>query len=121
MTMCAEQAPRRNPHLGTDCPPWCNVSHEDTDDAPGYRPCMGSGGSIGDVWTRAVLAAHHVVPVVAITGVLGDDTVHVELRARYALHLAGLVELLADATPDQHRELATLIRKASADMDGGQP
>jgi hypothetical protein len=39
------------------------------------------------------------------------------------MHLAGMIEQLANATPEQHRELAAAIRKAAADITdtGGAP
>jgi hypothetical protein len=110
--------PKRNPYLGIDCPPWCTWDHAIADQFTG-RDCVGSGGSIGDVWTRALLAPHHTGnPVVAVTGTPRDQdgTYHVELSPDRALHLAGLVELLADAAPGQHRLLAAAIRKAAADI-----
>lgn len=118
--MTENQAPRRNPHLGTDCPPWCDRDHS----GEACVSCMGSGGSIGDAWTRAMIGRWNDDPVVAVTGAgPGEhDTSHLELRPRHALHLAGLVEILANATPDQHRELVGFIRKAAADIaDGAQP
>ena len=30
LAMPEDQAPRRNPQLGTDCPPWCRADHADT-------------------------------------------------------------------------------------------
>jgi hypothetical protein len=115
--MTASREPRRNPHTGLDCPPWCVTDHAQV------SACIGSGtiGSreLSDVWARAILAPRHDgSPAVAVTGsaVGGDGTHHVELPPRDALQLAGLVELLAGATPDQHRELAAGIRKAAADI-----
>ena len=119
--MNEDLAPRHNPHTGMDCPPWCTQDHVKAGEFT-RRSCIGSGGGIGPVWTRAFLGPHHRGnPVVAVTGA-GDEageTHHVELRPRLALHLAGLVELLAAATPDQHRELAAAIRKAAADITNG--
>jgi len=111
-------APRRNPYLDADCPPWCDADHA-------MAPiCVGSGGPYFpaaqcDVWARAILGPHHAGnPVVAVTGsVRGKGrTYHVELRPHRAEDLAGLVETLAAATPGQHRELAAAIRKAAADI-----
>jgi hypothetical protein len=111
------QATRRNPYLGIDCPPWCAVSHA------GEHPlhaCLGSGGSIGEIWTRALIGACHDGPVVAVTGSgeWHDGGAHLEVNPAAAMHLAGMVEALADATPDQHRELAAAIREGAADITG---
>ena len=112
----APAVPRHNPHTGMDCPPWCEVDHATC------ATCVGSGGPFAspfDVWARAVLGPHHAgSPVVTLTGAGGGKgrTYHLELRPRLAEDLAGLVELLAAATPDQHRELAAAIRKAAADI-----
>jgi hypothetical protein len=124
--MTASRESRRNPHTGLDCPPWCVTDHDQV------SACIGSGtiGSrfLADVWARAILAPRHADDgaMVAVTGhAVGQDGTHqVELPPHVALSLAGIVELLAGATPDQHRELAAGIRKAAADItstDGAQP
>ena len=66
------------------------------------------------------------LPVVAVTGhrFRKRGWPQVQVRAVDADGLAGLVELLADATPAQHRQLAAAIRTAAAvitDAGGAQP
>ena len=111
--MNEDLAPRRNPHLGTDCPPWCATDHADQFGSA----CIGGGGGIDRIWSRAVRSRDGFE--VGITG-LGpaeaDESLHLRLDLHDAGQLAGLVELLADATPDQHRELAAAIRMAAADI-----
>ena len=109
-------AARRNPHTGRDCPDWCATDHD------GVDACVGSGttGTFpAPVFARAVLAPHHAgLPVVAVTGLGDGDTYQIELRPRQALQLAALLELLADAGPDEVRGLAAGIRRAAADTAG---
>ena len=117
--MPEDQALRRNPHLGTACPTWCRTDHaRQFSDA-----CIGGGGSIGSIWALAVRDLFGFK--VALTGIgdgEDDDSQYVSVPVREAGQLAGSVELHADATPDQHRELAAAIRQAAADIAaGGQP
>jgi hypothetical protein len=110
------QATRHNPYTGMDCPPWCTVDHTKAGEIIG-RACIGGGTGIGSIWARAFLGPYHGGnPVAVVTGAGNEpgQTYHVELRPHLAPHLAGLVELLADATPDQHRQLAAEIRHAAA-------
>jgi hypothetical protein len=112
--MTAGQAPHRNPHLGTDCPPWCRTDHA----REFSEACVGGGGGDldGNIWTRAIRNRDGYL--VGVTGLGdGDDTsLYLALGLHGAGQLAGLVELLADATPERHRELAAAIRKAAADI-----
>jgi hypothetical protein len=115
--MTAGQPHRRNPHLDIDCPPWCAVDHsgEFTD------ACVGGGGGIEHIWARAVRS--HDGAVVAVSASLADldaEWPHLRLDLRGAESLAAIVELLADATPDQHRELAAAIRQGAADITEAQ-
>lgn len=114
--MPEDQAPRRNPQLGTDCPPWCRADHADQLACA----CVGGGGSIGHIWTRAVRSrARFEVGVTGLGPEEADESLHLGLDLREAGQLAGLLELLADTAPDQIRELAAAIRKAAADITGG--
>jgi hypothetical protein len=115
--MTAGQAPRRNPHLSTDCPPWCAVDHADQFG----QACVGGGGGLDHIWTRAIRNRDGFE--VGVTG-LGpeeaDESLYISVDLRKAGQLASLVDLLADATPDQHRVVAAAIRKATADITEAQ-
>ena len=120
--MNEDQAPRQN-RDGHPCPPWCEVDHE--------KPVTRAG----------LLAGHHVTRVPVIEAGAGyvhasacqdgfsADAPQIALSARrthgsvlvgvrYAENLAVIIEQLATATPDQHRELAAVIRQAAADITG---
>jgi hypothetical protein len=108
--MNEDQAPRQNAE-GHSCPPWCDIDHAL------YEACVGSGGRMGDIWTRAIRTGDDFY--VSIQGALPDpaaDWPRVALGPREAESMAVIVGLLADATPDQHRELADAIRQAAADI-----
>ena len=111
--MSEDQAPRQNAE-GHPCPPWCDVDHAKFDS------CVGSGGQADDIWTRAIRArdGFHI----SIQGSLPDpaaDWPRLTLDPREAESMAVIVGLLADATPDQHRESAAAIRQAAADITEG--
>jgi hypothetical protein len=99
-----------------ECPAWCEIDH-----SRGDKNCVGSGGSPGlfgpnsdSVWTRALrrVSGQYMVAVTG-AGESVDKGGHLSLAPYDAEHMAALVELLAEATPDQHRELAALIRLAA--------
>jgi hypothetical protein len=74
------------------------------------------------LWATVILGEHHCGrPVVAVTGhrYRGGSS-HVDMAAHRAEDLAVIVEMLADATPDQHRKLAAAIRQAAAQITGAQ-
>ena len=80
-------------------------------------PCVGSGGSIDHIWTRAIRTLKG--DRVTLSASLPDPDDHwpsLVLDLREAEDLAVIVEMIADATPDQHRGLAAAIRKAAADI-----
>jgi hypothetical protein len=113
--MTESQATRRNPHLGTDCPPWCRTDHAQQFG----EACVGGGGGdlSGNIWTRAIRNRDGFeVGVTGIGNGEDDASLHFSVSAREAGELAGMVELLAAATPEEHRELAAAIRKAAAQI-----
>ena len=104
--------PRTN-RDGHPCPSWCVTDHDRfsfhtsetiTAEAPRYRSCH----------VRAIRYATHGGPQVQVAA---DGLIRVD--AGDAGDLAAIIEQLADATPDEHRELAAVIRKTAADIDGG--
>jgi hypothetical protein len=106
------RSPRQN-REGDPCPPWCTVDHEK------YESHVGGGGRIDGIWTRAIRSRG--VSEVGVCASLPDPKVtwpSLNLDLHEAKHLAVIVELLAGATPDQHRELAAAIRQAAAEIAG---
>jgi hypothetical protein len=117
--MPEDQAPRRNPHLGTDCPSWCETDHSKSLGTS----CVGSGSTgldLGRVWARAVLGS--LGPQVAVDGLAEGGPIrsaYIAVELRNAENLATFVELLADMPPADVCALAGAIRKAAADITGG--
>jgi hypothetical protein len=119
------QATRQNAK-GDPCPPWCVTDHSlvrygqtwgyhSSEDRiihtpSGYANATAYQNGSGDDEPRVCLTCLH--------GPVGVVLVDVADAGK----LAALVEDLADATPEQHRELADAIRQAAAVItDGGQP
>ena len=104
-----------NPHLGIDCPPWCVTDH-------GKYSFHGSARiavAAAEYRTFHVRAIQHPGPGHREIQVGGDCLVYV--RSDDAADLAVLIEQLAGATPEQHRELAAAIRQAATGItDGSQ-
>ncbi len=130
--MTASRAPRGN-RGGHPCPPWCATDHEEVHGEAGtYRFHGGTAvrievpGEIRGVPDEIRARPVHDgtadgTPLVSVSGTrygrsygTGGADPHVWLGLRDAEDLAGLVEMLAAATPDQHRELAGAIRAATA-------
>lgn len=110
--------PRRNPHLGADCPPWCVADHA----REFAENCVGPGGSIGPIWVSPILSPRGPQAGVCGLGPGEDDrSLYLGLSPADAEQLAGLVVLLAGVTADQHRELAGFIRDAAAEAAGDGP
>jgi hypothetical protein len=113
MTMTADQTPRQNAE-GSPCPPWCATDHEkwafhDSEWIEVEAPQYASN------YVRAIRYSDDAAPVLAVT------VLSVPLEE--AGYLAKLIEGLATATPDQHRNLAAAIRQAAAvitDANGAQ-
>jgi hypothetical protein len=108
-----------------DCPSWCVTDHENaapgsiredvhlaaeaTVSAPGgtVRACAWWGGSsriAPDVFVSLATAASHS---------------HLSVTPADARGLAELLELMAAATPGQHRDLAAAVRQAAAVLGEG--
>ena len=98
------------------CPAWCTTDHKHPDADSLHRTThMAAVNALwindGLVSTRAFWSGYdHTAPGVFVslstgTGVLAG--------VKSTDGLADLVELLADATPDQHRQLAAHVREAA--------
>jgi hypothetical protein len=117
---CAPATPtNRNGH---PCPPWCTIDHEE-ERGPGLVFSHHSDGATfirTPAWDyvaagRVQIGDNSGGPQVSVTsssGVAGA----LWLKAHDAEKLAGAVEVLAAAAPDQIRELAAAIRKAAAQI-----
>jgi hypothetical protein len=112
------QAPRQN-RDGHPCPPWCEVDHVE----PVRGIVLGHHGTkapLIEAGTGYVHASayHHgfsgAMPQVALSGL--DTSGAALVSAEHAEILAVIIGQLADATPDQHRELAAAIRQAAAQI-----
>ncbi len=121
--MTEDQAPRTN-RDGHPCPPWCTSSHERWDGHSGDTARIDVPGKVRDLPDAFLVGRYQFVaeaekPQVSVSplryGRDGTDPAF-WMPARDAEGLAVIVELLAAATPGQHRELAAAIRKAAADI-----
>lgn len=102
---------------GQECPSWCDRDRE-------HYSCRGTGPSVrsgnGHAWTWAESIMDR--PEIGLTAVPesgyteGNATTgNLEFTARNAAESAAtLIERLADYTPDQHREIAGLVRSTAA-------
>jgi hypothetical protein len=112
MTVTADRPIRQN-RDGDPCPPWCRTDH-DKEVAPGIFACTHRTGLL-----RTALGYRGLLTSVSLhdgleVHVSGLDEGMLFVQVRFAEGLAGLAELLAGATPDEHRQLAAAIRQAVA-------
>jgi hypothetical protein len=108
-----------------DCPPWCRTDHQRV------LSTLASGTEVREQVHRGdrVTIAYRRHPHAPGTHVLlrqlhwadsepavvvADTAAVLSIGAALGLELAGLVEVLADATPTEHRKLAAAIRSAAA-------
>ena len=122
MTTTPEAGPRTNSQ-GHPCPRWCVTDHEERIG----KSCLQLGYH-GDeaviIHTPSGMAAVSAyqdgfsddAPQIALSCLAVNGCVLVD--AGDSGKLAAFVEQLADATPDQHRELAAAIRQAAATITG---
>ena len=115
MTMTTEQAPRQNSE-GDPCPPWCVTDHGKYD-FHGSEPVIVEAPRPRDCCVRAILPYEGQKTQISVQS--AGEQLWVDLGD--APDLAALVELLAGATPAQHRKLAAAIRQVAADItEAGQ-
>jgi hypothetical protein len=105
---------------GSPCPPWCVIDHQ-KDQGGGLRFTHHSdaatfisstrGGCVGVGRVQADLRAGS--PKVSVTS-SSEDPGALWLEPRNAVKLAGVIEALAGATLEQHREFAAAVRAAAA-------
>jgi hypothetical protein len=121
MTATGTTDTARTSRDGHPCPSWCTADHQRSDGhtAPSVRVAVpGAVPGLDDKFLvypwQSPGCAPEIVAVVLRYGRQHKDDLAVYYAARDAGHLAGLVEMLAAATPGQHRELAAAIREAAA-------
>jgi hypothetical protein len=119
---------------GHPCPPWCQTDHDEILSLAGHF--LFHGGPPADIELtgktsapdKITARAFHVgdprfeavVSVAALRHGTDGQQPHLWLTPGDAGDLAGLVDMLAGATPARHRELAAAIRRAAAVItDGG--
>jgi hypothetical protein len=117
------QAPRQN-SKGHPCPPWCTRDHlEDGPVSIAHRGAMSriempGADCVPDVImaSPAHLGIEGEATEVSVHAIRHGSKAHpaLWLAPADAEQLAGLVEMLAKATPARHRELAAALRKAAA-------
>lgn len=124
MTLTADHPARAN-SVGDPCPPWCTISHG-TDDTDIHKSAeaeisLDHSPHYGYLTARALQVDAGDEPYVSVharSHVVADPAVIVQsvqwMPAADALKLADLIDVLAHATPEQHRELSAAIRQAAA-------
>ena len=119
-----ESRPPRTNRWGHPCPPWCATDHsvpvaQSHWGTATFIEVLGTGRTPDRIVSASHLASERDKPEVSVTTVRhGSEPPWLWLSPAVAGHLAGIVEMLAGATPDQHRELAEAIRKAAAGITG---
>jgi hypothetical protein len=111
--MTDDRAPRRD---GIKCPEWCETDHADSlfgNSCTGRPP--GGGPNLNAIWASPALGPGGR-PRVSVTGYSAGlgYTGHASSDARDGDDLAGVIELLAELTPEQHRQLAESVRASAA-------
>jgi hypothetical protein len=125
---------RRANSEGHACPPWCITDHEKVHGAagtyqshrgvragielPGANPSSKDPISAGPVHDGAESGMAHIVLSGYRSGVGPAGVPYVRISVGDADDLAIIIGMLAEATPEQHRELAEMIRKAASEIAG---
>jgi hypothetical protein len=125
-------APARANRDGHPCPPWCVTDHEKVHGVAGTLGFHGGPPVTIEVPGKKTSLPDLIEARAIHTGSPRDDrepsvdvaavrhgrvaNSHLWVSPRDAEDLAVIVELLADTSPDDHRELAAAIRKAAADI-----
>lgn len=108
------------------CPPWCADHHPEMDIHRTARAEVSFNKAMHPAYgeVHGIEFSHEPAQVSFYARHHDVDAQVVREFGQYvspdeALQLAGLIEILSRATPEQHRELAAAIRKAAADIVGG--
>ncbi len=123
MGVPVNDTPARTNGDGHPCPPWCTVDHGERDGLIRFS-YHGNEAPIISTPTGYVNATAYQdgfsddAPQIALTCLAGYGSALVDVR--HSAALAAFVGQLADATPEQHRELAAAIRQAAADIETGR-
>jgi hypothetical protein len=125
---------RRTNNEGHPCPPWCVTDHQKVHGAagtyqfhggtrvgiriPGAYPGSSDPISASPVHDGTESGRAHVALSGYRPGAGPAGASYVRISASDAGDLAVLIGMLAEATPDQHRQLAEAIRKAASEIAG---
>lgn len=118
--MTEDQATRTSSGI---CPPWCAAVHgEKNRFHETERLRVALAGQAGSVRTKGIRvgAADEVVVHASWYGGESIPDSDVYVPPEVAAQLAALVEILSNATPKQHREIAAAIRQAVAQITGAE-
>ena len=116
--------PARANRRGDPCPSWCTTDH-DTPSAGGHFYDFHGGPAVRTEIPGVIVSIPDWIAVRPVsTGRPGDGepnvsvtgTVCTWIRPGDAEDIAGLIEMLGRATPDQHAEVAAAIRQAAAQI-----
>lgn len=125
--------PPRTDCAGRPCPPWCDSTHETraiTTHIGEQRVVRYGGEMFADGHTRiAAAATQSSTPARAPEppAVMLHATVNrgpkalTHVAVPEAASLAAVIEMLGEATPEQHRALAAAIREVAAEITGPEP
>ena len=113
------------------CPAWCTADHSGPSAAPESHASgivsVPIGGGPGDPQELASIEVHVFTgsaipdPLVSLTAILRQPEWQwfaTFARPVHAWNLARMLELLADASPEQHRDLAAAIRETLCLIQG---
>jgi len=113
---------------GDPCPPWCTRHHPDAEihrtdcaevdfwksgvaswiNVTGIDYCQGGGPEVSiNGWRQVIGTGKRISPCTV-------------LSLTQARQMAELIEVLQDATPEQHREIAAAIRRAADITEAGR-
>jgi hypothetical protein len=111
---------------GRPCPPWCVGRHEGRNPSHfGEQRAIHPGSVYNLIAAMAVRDDSRLGDrksfVMLHGSLVGEASALAEVPVRDAEDLAAIVGMLADATPEQHREIAAAIRHAAADIAGTRP
>jgi hypothetical protein len=115
---------------GEQCPPWCTCAHETRAFTThiGEQRDIRFGGemyhagyaclAVAATWTSTRYMSPEPGRVLLHGHVYEGPDALAMVPAAEAPELAAVVEMLAGATPEQHRELAAAIREAAGEITG---
>jgi len=113
----------RQNRRGDPCPPWCTEDHAHSSDlhrtertAVYVDGIDGYVATLGGIFGAGPEVAVHAAWYDPANGCTLATEGNLYMAAADAAQLGAVIEILARATPDQHRQLAAAIRKAAAQI-----